>query len=80
LTNGPGKFCAALEISREHNAVDLTDPHSPLFLAENPGRAALLNALGPLKTAPRIGITQAADWPLRFYLAGSEFVSRRSKD
>jgi DNA-3-methyladenine glycosylase len=25
---------------------------------------------------PRIGITQAADWPLRFYLKNSPWVSR----
>jgi DNA-3-methyladenine glycosylase len=25
---------------------------------------------------PRVGITQAVDWPLRFYLKGSPWVSR----
>jgi 3-methyladenine DNA glycosylase Mpg len=31
---------------------------------------------GEIATGPRVGITQAADWPLRFYLKDSPWVSR----
>lgn len=78
LTNGPGKFCAALKIDRSLDAVNLCDRESPIFIAENPGRKRLLEALGPVTTTTRIGITKAADWPLRFYLGGSRYVSRHS--
>jgi DNA-3-methyladenine glycosylase len=77
LTNGPAKFCAALDIGRAMDHVDLCSTDSPVFIAENADRTQLLKKLGPVVTTTRIGITQAADWPLRFYLDGSAFVSRR---
>lgn len=77
LTNGPAKFCAALKIDRTLDAVNLCDTTSPAFIAANPDRERLFGPLGPVMTTTRIGITQAANWPLRFYLAGSDFVSRR---
>ena len=77
LTNGPAKFCAALAIDRQLDAVDLCDAASPVFVASNPERDQSLIALGPVVTTSRVGITQAADWPLRFYLDGSRYVSRR---
>jgi len=78
LTNGPAKLCAALEIDRALDGADLCDAGSGLWIARNPARAAFVHDLGPLTATPRIGITKAAELPLRFYLAGSPFVSRRS--
>jgi DNA-3-methyladenine glycosylase len=78
LTNGPGKLCAALEIDRALDGADLCDAASSLWIARNPARAAFVHDRGPLAATPRIGITRAAELPLRFYLAGSPFVSRRS--
>ena len=79
LTNGPAKLCEALAIDRKLDAVDLCDACSPLLIAENPNRATLLLKSGPIVTAPRIGITKAADLELRFYLRASPFVSRRNR-
>jgi DNA-3-methyladenine glycosylase len=78
LTNGPGKLCAALAIDLSLDGTDLCDPASPLFIAANPFHEACVQWLGPVATSQRIGITRAADWPLRFYLANSAFVSRRT--
>ena len=78
LTNGPAKFCAALAIDRSFDATDLCDETSPVFVAANPDQRQQLKASGPLVTTTRVGITKAADWPLRFYLDASRFVSRRA--
>jgi DNA-3-methyladenine glycosylase len=77
LTNGPAKLCAAMNIDRALNGVDICDATSPLFIARNPRRAALLKERAPIVQTTRIGISRAADWPLRWYLGGSTHVSRR---
>lgn len=77
LTSGPGKICAALAVDRTFDGVDLCDAESPLFVAENPIIRNTRRRLGPLITTTRIGISVAADWPLRFYLEGSACVSRK---
>lgn len=77
LTSGPAKLCAALQIDRSFDAVGLCDDATPLFIAHNPQRDNFLNSQGPLVQTTRIGITKAADWPLRWYVSGSGFVSKR---
>lgn len=77
LTNGPAKLCSAMEINRELDGVDICHSDSPLFIAENPKRDTLLLDLAPIVQTTRIGLTKAADWPMRWYLGGSDFVSKR---
>ena len=69
LCSGPGKLCQALGITREQDGHDLG--RGPLRLLRPRRRGRLEIAAGP-----RIGITRAADWPLRFYVAGSPWLSR----
>lgn len=76
LSNGPGKLCQAMDITRGLDGIDLCDPHSALFIAENPEVKKFRKEKGPMVTTTRIGITKGAAMPLRFYLGGSEFVSR----
>jgi DNA-3-methyladenine glycosylase len=77
LTSGPGKLCVAMSIDRSFDATDLCDPSSPLLIAENPELRKFRRQRGPVITTTRIGLTQAADWPLRFYLEKSPFVSKK---
>lgn len=69
LCSGPGKLTQALGITGRHNGRDLTRP--PLFLAQ-----AGLRPGERVRSSARIGITRAADWPWRFFIEGSPFVSR----
>ena len=77
LTNGPAKFCEAMNIDRGLNHTNLCETISPIFIAENTSRKMFLKERGPIVTTTRIGIRLAAHLPLRFYLENSEFVSRR---
>lgn len=78
LTNGPGKLCQALQIDRRLDGADLCLAASPVLIARNPDVDDFRAQHGPIVTTKRIGITRAATLPLRFYLAGSHFVSRHA--
>jgi DNA-3-methyladenine glycosylase len=70
LTSGPGRLSEAFGITRTRdNGVDLTDPASGLWIADDGYHA------GRVVITPRIGITKAADKSLRYLLAGNRFVS-----
>jgi len=77
LTSGPGKLCAALAIDRSHDDTEFFRSDAPLIIAQNPQVARFCKERGPIITTTRIGISQAGDLPLRFYVQGSPFVSRR---
>ena len=79
LTNGPAKLCAALRIDRDLDGSDVCDAASPVVIAANPERESLMNSCGPVIATTRIGLSRAAELPLRFYLAGSRWVSRRER-
>ena len=68
LCAGPARLCEALGVTGALNGVSLQR-----------GRLRIVDGTRPRKqdivAGPRIGITQAADWPLRFYLKESPWVS-----
>ena len=72
LTSGPGRLAQAFGITRARdNGADLTSPGSGLWIAEDDFRPK------NIRITPRIGITLAAEQPLRYILAGNAFVSGR---
>lgn len=72
LTNGPGKLCLALGIDGRRNWNPLQRP--PLLI-----RAGESVADSDVEVTPRIGITKSADWPLRFAVRDSAYVSGKRR-
>ncbi len=70
LTSGPGRLAQAFGITRARdNGGDLTSTANGLWMGEDGYRAR------GIRVTRRIGITKAADQPLRYVLAGNAFVS-----
>jgi DNA-3-methyladenine glycosylase len=67
---GPGRLCRTLKLVAGHSGAHVFDPASPLVLRAGPSPRRV-------EVSPRVGITQAAAWPLRFYDADSPAVSLR---
>lgn len=68
LCAGPGRVCQALAVTGAHDGLPLDAAPFDLSWGDGPV---------PLAVDRRIGISKAADAPLRFGLAGSGFFSRR---
>lgn len=67
-SNGPAKLCKAMQISREHNNIDITNSDI-LWIEEGETPQQII------KTT-RIGIKVAADYPWRFYIKNNKWVSK----
>lgn len=72
LASGPGRLVQALGLSKEQNGWSVTE--GPIGFYQDPGYTISAN---DIVAAPRIGISQAADWQLRFYLRGNPHVSKK---
>ncbi len=68
LCSGPGKLVQAMGISRIHNGLLLNDKIQ-CFAPQTADFEVI--------STTRIGITQAADLPYRFYIKGNDFISRK---
>lgn len=72
LTNGPGRLCMALGITKAQYGADLTVP--PFYIEDAP---TVPNQ--DIVETSRIGIDYAAEWkdkPWRFYIKGNSYVSK----
>jgi DNA-3-methyladenine glycosylase len=72
LARGPARLCQALGIDRAHDGADVCAAGSPLSIGPAPHPAA---GIGAIRTGPRVGVSQAADRPWRYWLAGDRHVS-----
>jgi DNA-3-methyladenine glycosylase len=70
LTNGPAKLCEALGIDARFNRAVLQRP--PLVIREGKPMSKT-----NVTITPRIGITHCADWPLRWFVSDSPYVSAK---
>lgn len=68
LTNGPGKLCLAMGIVGSMSGTSLRE--GPVVL-----RRGTEVPDADVEVTPRVGITQAAEWPLRYLVRGDPFVS-----
>jgi len=70
LTSGPGKLTKAMEITMNFYGHPVTEP--PLYIAEG-------KRIEEIQSGPRVGIPntgEARDYPYRFWVHGSPFVSK----
>jgi len=70
LLSGPGKLCQAMKIDRSLNGKDLSKPNG-VWIEDDGSKVDASR----IKVTNRIGVTSAAELPLRFVLANSEFAS-----
>ena len=69
LARGPGRLCQAFDIDKSVDG-------SPLD-GRSLGIERCMEPVGEITVRPRIGIRVGTDMPLRFYLAGNRFISKR---
>ncbi len=69
LCSGPGRLCQALGITGAFDGESLAGRRVRVYWPVT---------RGPIRVAasPRVGITRAVDWPLRFYVRDSPWLSR----
>ena len=68
LCSGPARLCEALGVTGALNGVSLQRGVLRILEGTRPRKRDIV-------AGPRIGITQATNWPLRYYLKGSPWVS-----
>jgi DNA-3-methyladenine glycosylase len=72
LASGPGKLCEALGITRPRdNSKDMLSPKSDLQVMSDGFRVERI------AVTPRIGITRAAEMPLRYVIQTNVFLSKK---
>lgn len=72
LTNGPGRLCMAMDITKAQNKLDVTAPPFYIKDAEPVAESMIVEST-------RIGVDYAKEWkdkPWRFYIKNNPYVSK----
>ena len=74
--NGPGKLCRFLKIDKKINGTSAVSKNAKLYLEDREIRIPK----NKIVKAKRVGVDYAGKWknkPLRFYIEGNKFVSKK---
>ena len=71
LCSGPGRLCQALGMTRSLDGQ---------MMGRSDVKVRRAEPLHEIVASPRIGISKAADWPLRFVVSGSPWTSRSPRE
>ncbi len=71
LCSGPGRLCQSLGITGSFNRRPLVSGRACILAGER----LTARSIG---SGPRVGISRARNWPLRFFERGSPWLSRRA--
>ena len=69
LCSGPGKLAQALDITKRHHELSICADSRRCLLPRSEAKVRVV-------TDSRIGISRSKEFPWRFTLRGSEFISR----
>jgi len=73
LARGPARLCQALGIDRSLDGADVCGTGTPMGIGAPPGWAPA--PASAISTGPRVGVSQAAEVPWRFWLTSESSVS-----
>ena len=76
LCNGPARLTEALAIPLALNGSSLFDGPLQIWSADSFPSSPMIGNVDSVQTT-RIGISKARDLPLRFYLKGNSYISRK---
>ena len=72
LCSGPGKLTQAFKIGKEHHGLDVTNRDSDIIVMEGENKKK-----NEIVESFRVGVSKDLDKPMRFYIKGNKWVSRK---
>jgi DNA-3-methyladenine glycosylase len=75
LARGPARLCQALDIDRSLDGTDVCVPESPLRMRWPEASTTARSVYRKVLSGPRVGVSQAAEVPWRFWIEGDPTVS-----